>query len=148
MKPNEGSALECAPPNTRRATFTYILHTAIVVGGLLGGGISVGYYFGMQSQRDDSLAEIARLQQSHYAALDALAGRQARTAARLDTAATTLSEAAGTAAVAAETAQAAAATAGKAAKAAGVPAAAIEQDRKAINSAIGKANARIGEGAR
>lgn len=110
---------------------------------LVGGGIGIGYGIGTErarglliDERQDRLAEIGRLQQAHQTALNVITGRQQR-------AADTLASAADTAAVAAETAQAAATTAGKAAKAAGVPAAAIEQDRKALNSAIGKANARI-----
>ena len=144
-----------AAASGRRARITYFMHQAVILGGLLGGGMSLGYYAGVQSTREDASAEIERLQRTHQAVLDVISGRQVRTAERLEATAstvsevaTTVSEVASTAAAASETAQAAATTAGKAAKAAGVPAASIEQDRKAINNAIGKANARIGEGAR
>ena len=115
---------------------------------LIGGGMGIGFGIAIERTRDllvderrDRLAEIERLQEAYGRRLGSL-GADVRTAA------TAAADAAGTAAAASETAQAAAATAGKAAKAAGVVPAAIEQDRKAINNAIGKANARIGEGAR
>lgn len=141
MPNTDYSALECAPSGSRRSRWVYITHQAIVLGGLLGGGMSIGYFAGVQTTREASSQEIGRLQLNHQAALDAITGRQVRAASRI-------TEAADTAAAAAETAQVAAATAGKAAKAAGVPAAALEQDRKAINSTINRANEKIREGSR
>ncbi|MCS4508880.1 hypothetical protein [Xylophilus ampelinus] len=120
----------------------------ILLATLLASGAGLGYWAGTErmrgmliEDRQDHLEELQRLQDANRMALQAISGRLAQAAG-------STAEAAGVAATAAETAQVAAQTASKAAKAAGVPAAAIEQDRKAINSAIGKANARIGEGAR
>lgn len=136
MPNTDYSALECAPSGSRRARWVYAMHQAIVLGGLLGGGMSIGYFAGVQTTREAANQEVGRLQLNHQAALDAITGRQVR-------AAYTLEAAAGTAAAAAETAQAAATTAGKAAKAAGVPAAALEHDRKSINTTIQRANGRL-----
>lgn len=142
MPNTDYTALECAPSGSRRARWVYILHQAIVLGGLLGGGMSIGYFAGVQTTREAAIEELGRLQHNHQTALDLISGRQGRAADKLEAAADT-------AAAAAETAQGAATIAGKVAKAAGVPAAAIERDRKAINSTIQRANERIaGEGAR
>lgn len=142
MPNTDHSALGCASTNSRRARWVSVMHQAIVLGGLLGGGMSIGYFAGVQTTREAALEEIGRLQLNHQTALGLISGRQLR-------AAHTLEAAADTAAAAAETAQGAAAIADKAAKAAGVPAAAIERDRQAINSTIRRANERLaGEGAR
>lgn len=142
MPNTEYSALECAPSGSRRARWVYVMHQAIVLGGLLGGGMSIGYFAGVQTTREAANQEVARLQMNHQAALYAISGRQVR-------AADTLAQAAGTVAAAAETAQGAAAIAGKAAKAAGVPASVLEHDRKALNATIQRANERLaGEGSR
>lgn len=117
--------------------------------GMVGGGAGLGYWAGVErmrgmlaEDREDHLGEIARLQEANRIALQALTGRVAHAADRS-------AEAADTASAAAETAQAAAATAGKVAKAAGMPAAALEHDRRAINTTINRANARIaGEAAK
>lgn len=119
----------------------------VMLAALIGGGVGIGYGIGTErartvllQEREDRLAEIERLQGNYRTALDALSGRQARTA-------DTVAAAAETAATAAETAQAAATTAGKAARAAGVPAHAAEHD-KAVNNTIQRANQRIREGSR
>ncbi|WCM88857.1 hypothetical protein [Acidovorax sp. NCPPB 3576] len=146
MPNTDYSALECAPSGSRRARWVYVMHQAIVIGGMLGGGMSVGYFAGVQTTREDANAEIERLQGTHKQALEVIAGRQASTAVKLAAVADTAATAAETAKDAADTAATAATTAGKAAKAAGVPAAALENDRKAINTTITRANQRIKEG--
>ncbi|WP_046059696.1 hypothetical protein [Paracidovorax citrulli] len=123
------------------------LKALVMLAALIGGGVGIGYGIGTEraravllQEREDRIAEITRLQDSYRTALDAIGGRQARTADRV-------ADAAETASTAAETAKAAATTANKAARAAGVPATAADHDR-AVNNTIHSANQRIRQGSR
>ncbi|NOJ99473.1 hypothetical protein HMI51_42165 [Corallococcus coralloides] len=123
------------------------LKALLMLAALIGGGVGIGYGIGTErartvllQEREDRVAEIARLTDSYRAALDALGGRQTRAAEKI-------ADAAETASTAAETAKAAATTADKAARAAGVPATAADHDR-AVNNTIHSANQRIRQGSR
>lgn len=132
-------------PDLRRARD--MVAGCLLLATILGSGAFLGYWQGTESMRSmlvdarkAHVDEIARLQESHRTALQAVSGTLQRAAAET-------AQAADTAAAAAETAQGAAAIAGKAAKAAGIPAAERERDRKAINTTIQRANQRLaGEG--
>jgi hypothetical protein len=53
----------------------------IVIGGLIGGGVAIGYHAGGQQERQARLEEISRPQQTYQAALGALPGKTERSAA-------------------------------------------------------------------
>ncbi|SFO51680.1 hypothetical protein SAMN05216567_10141 [Variovorax sp. OK605] len=129
-----------------------VVESLIVISGLIGGGIAIGYYAGVQQERQARLEEIARLQESYQTALGALSGKTERSAAKVADAAASVSsaaeavaEVAGKADSAAATAKTAARTAASAAVTAQSVSAAQEQERRAVNSAVTKANARIQE---
>lgn len=86
--------------------------SAVVMLGLLGGGAGMGYWAGVQQTRQDSLAEITRLQQAYGSRIDTAATAATSAAA----AATNAAEAVGEAAQSATTAANAAKSAAEAAK--------------------------------
>ena len=135
-------ALSPASP-ARRFRYVDVLHNLVVIGGLVGGGMSLGYYFGVQSTREDALAEIERLQYTHSEALSVLARATGRAASKAELAADQVgaaAEAVGevTAKVdaAAKTASLAASTAATAAKSTGAAVA-------PVNRAIREANEQL-----
>lgn len=129
-------------------SFRHVFNACVVIGGLVGGGASIGYFLGVQQQRKDSLEEIARLQQAYGQRIDRAAGAVADAAVATTNAAvatTTAAEAVGEAAdqvgTAAKTATSAAITAKAAAKAtAVVPAPA---PATTVNNTIKRANERL-----
>lgn len=97
-----------------------LLETAGVVGSLFLGGFGSGYFWATRNaeaqalrQREDHLAEIARLRDAFGANLTSLAGRVDQAAGTAANAALTAGEAASTAQTAAQTANQAAKTAAK-----------------------------------
>jgi len=95
----------------------HAVNACLVIGGLVGGGVSIGYFLGVQQQRQDSLAEIARLQQAYGQRIDRAAGAVADAAVATTNAAEAVGEAAASAATAASAAKTAAAAATATAKA-------------------------------
>lgn len=97
-----------------------LLETAGVVGSLFLGGLGTGYFWAARNaeaqalrQREDHLAEIARLRDAFDTSLKSLAVRVDQAAGTAATAALTAGEAASTAQTAAQTANQAAKTAAK-----------------------------------
>lgn len=133
-------------------TVRRVVESLIVIGGLIGGGMAIGYYAGVQQEREARLEEIGRLQDNFQTALGALSGKTERSAAKVADAAASVSsaaeavaEVAGKADSAAATAKTAARTAASAAVTAQSVSAAQEQERRAVNNAVNRANARIQE---
>lgn len=89
----------------------------VVVGGLVAGGMGIGYWGGIQQEREARLAEIDRLRKAYELRLTSLSGRVSEAA---DTAANAAAQA-GQAASAAETAAQTATQAAKTAKEAKKP---------------------------
>lgn len=132
-----------------------VVDSLIVIGGLIGGGMAIGYYAGLQQDRENHIAEVSRLQDSHQRALLVLTGKSERAAAdvadaaaSVSSAAETVAEVAGKADTAAATARSAARTAATAAVAAKSATAVQDHERRAVNNAVNRANARIQERSR
>lgn len=87
----------------------HAFNTCVVLGGLVGGGVSIGYFLGVQQARGDASAEIARLQQAYGARIERAASATNTAAAAVSTAAEAVGEAAASAATAATAAKTAAA---------------------------------------
>ena len=77
-------------PRTMRHAF----NACVVVGGLFGGGVSIGYFLGVQQTREDGLAEIARLQQAYGRRIDSAASAVASAAESVGEAANSAASAA------------------------------------------------------
>lgn len=84
--------------NTARRWFAMF----VVMGGLAGGGAGLGYFFGVQQTRQDSLAEIERLQQAYGVRIESAASAATNAAEAATTAAEAVGEAAKEAKTAAE----------------------------------------------
>lgn len=129
-----------------------VVESLIVIGGLIGGGLAIGLYVGVQQEREARLEEISRLQTTYQATLAVLSGKTERSAAQVADAAASVSsaaeavaEVAGKADSAAATAKTAARTAATAAVTAQSVSAAQQQELRAVNNAVNRANARIQE---
>lgn len=132
-----------------------VVDALIVVGGLIGGGMAIGYYAGLQQEREARIAEISRMLDMHQRALYALTGRNERAAADVADAAASVSSAAETVAEVAGKADTAAAAAKSAARNAATAAVAAksattvqDHERRAVNNAVNRANARMQERSR
>lgn len=108
--PNAESDLSPLDPFKRLPRpMRHAFNAIVVIGGLVGGGVSIGYFLGVQQQRQDSLAEIARLQQAYGQRIDRAAGAVTDAAVATTNAAEAVGEAAASAATAASAAKTAAA---------------------------------------
>lgn len=125
-----------------------IFNACAVIGGLVGGGVSIGYFIGVQQQKKDSLAEIDRLMHVWGIRID-------RASAAVEDAATAASNAAEAVGEVAGRVDAAADKADKAAKAAVVQAAKVAKSAppappaavqpEVVNREIRKANEKLKE---
>jgi len=126
----------------------HVFNACVVIGGLVGGGVSIGYFIGVQQQKQDSLAEIDRLQ--HAWGL-----RIGKASAAVEDAATAASNAAEVVGEVAGRVDAAATKADKAAKAAVVQAAKVAKSMppappaavqpEVVNREIRRANEKLKE---
>jgi hypothetical protein len=117
---SDRAALEILPRVRQPRQWRRFFETVGVVGSLFLGGFGSGYFWAartaeaqMTRQRDDHLAEIARLREAFGERLFSLTGRVNRAADTAASAAQTAGEAASTAQTAAQTANQAAKTAAK-----------------------------------
>jgi hypothetical protein len=132
----------------------------MVLGGLAGGGMALGYYAAVQVERASHVQEIARLQAAYGVTiealtkrLDATADRTAKAATKVDAAANTVGDVVDKVDAAASKAdRAARAAVTTAAKAAAVtkqtPAPSVAVQPEVVNREIRRANERIGQGER
>lgn len=118
----------------------HFFNACVVIGGLVGGGVSIGYFLGVQQQRRDSLEEIARLQQAYGQRIDRAERAVTDAAKATSSAAEAVGEAADQVGAAAKTATTAAITAKAAAKASAAPPPA---PAAAVNSTIKRANEKL-----
>lgn len=120
--PNRESDLVALEPLRRiPRALRHIFNACVVVGGLVGGGVSVGYFLGAQQERSDALAEIQRLQEAYGVRIERAATATTSAAVAVTTAAEVVGEAAADAATAATAARTAAAAAKSAAAPASAP---------------------------
>jgi len=96
-------------PRRVRQSLRKWFESLVVLGGLVAGGMGIGYWGGIQQEREARLAEIDRLRQAYELRLSSLSGR-------VTEAADTAASAAAQAGQAAEVAETAAQTANQAAK--------------------------------
>lgn len=123
-------------------TIRHVFNACVVIGGLVGGGVSIGYFLGVQQQKQDSLAEIARLQEAYGGRLKKAADSVTTAAMVTSSAAEAVGEAADQVGAAAKTATTAAITAKAAAKASAVPPPA-PAPAAAVNQTIKRANEKL-----
>ncbi|MGO4608434.1 hypothetical protein AB4142_19055 [Variovorax sp. 2RAF20] len=123
-------------------TIRHVFNTCVVIGGLVGGGVSIGYFLGVQQQKQDSLAEIARLQVAYGLRLERAADSVTTAAKVTSSAAEAVGEAADQVGAAAKTATTAAITAKAAAKASAVPPP-VPAPAAAVNNTIKRANEKL-----
>ncbi|MGQ3054780.1 MAG: hypothetical protein ACT6S0_23580 [Roseateles sp.] len=123
-------------------TVRHVFNACVVIGGLVGGGVSIGYFLGVQQQKQDSLAEIARLQEAYGGRLKKAADSVTTAAMVTSSAAEAVGEAADQVGAAAKTATTAAITAKAAAKASAVPPPA-PAPAAAVNNTIKRANEKL-----
>lgn len=129
------------------------IETLLVVGGLAGGGATLGFYAATQIERTAHIAEIDRLQAANKIAMDAVLRQVERATESAATASASAADAAATIGDVADKVDAAASKADKAAKLAAAkavvakapapPPAAVQPD--VVNLEIRRANERIKE---
>lgn len=83
----------------------HAFNTCVVIGGLVGGGVSIGYFLGVQQTKADARAEIERLQSAYGVRLERAASATTNAAEAVSTAAEAVGEAAASAATAATAAK-------------------------------------------
>lgn len=120
----------------------HAFNACVVIGGLVGGGVSIGYFLGVQQQKQDSLAEIARLQTAYGQRLERAADTVTTAAKVTSSAAEAVGEAADQVGAAAKTATTAAITVKAAAKASAAPPQAPAPAVN-VNNAIRRANEKL-----
>jgi hypothetical protein len=138
MHPVEGERPSVSPLKRRWSAFRSFCKDCFVICGFVGGGVSIGYFIGVQQQKQDSLAEIERLQQAYGRRIESAAGAVTDAAKATSSAAEAVGDAADQVGAAAQTAKTAAITAKAAAKATGAPAPAA-----VVNNEIRKANQKL-----
>lgn len=128
------------------------VESLLVVGGLAGGGATLGFYAATQIERTAHTAEIERMQAANKIAMDAVLSKVALVTERAATASASAADAAATIGDVADKVDAAANKADKAAKLAAakvavkapiLPPAAVQPD--VVNSEIRRANERMKE---
>lgn len=104
--PNLESDLMALEPVSRiPKQLRHAFNTCVVLGGLVGGGVSIGYFIGVQQARSDARAEIDRLQLAYGVRIERAASATTNAAAAVSTAAEAVGEAAASAATAATAAK-------------------------------------------
>jgi len=146
MHPVDSDLSPLEPTKRLPRSIRNVFNACVVIGGLVGGGVSIGYFVGVQQQRKASLEEIARLQQAYGSRLESAAGAVSDAAKATSSAAEAVGEAADQVGAAAKTATTAAITAKAAAKATAAPAPA-PAPAATVNTTIKRANEKL-QGAR